>query len=120
MRNLTITLCRFISTFTLLAQDRKIPEGMVFIPGATFQMGIEEHELEELAEMGKNVPHMSMVHSRWWFADEMPMHEVTLKSFFIDTCEVTNAQYLRFVEAAKYTAQAFRQLHTAGTGDSGV
>ena len=105
MRKITIVLFLFISTLTLSAQDQKIPEGMVLIQGATFQMGIEEHELAELAEMGKKVPHMSMVHSRWWFADEMPIHAVTLDSFYIDTCEVTNAQYLRFVEAAKYIAQ---------------
>jgi len=77
---------------------------MVLIPGATFQMGIEEHELEELAEMGKKVPHMGMVQSRWWFGDEMPMHKVTLASFFIDIYEATNAQYIRFVEATGYMA----------------
>lgn len=65
-----------------MAQNQKTTEGMVFIPGATFQMGIEDHELAELAEMGKKVPHMDMVQSRWWFADEMPMHGVALDSFF--------------------------------------
>ena len=75
MRKIIIILFLFISTLTLTAQNQKIADGMVFISGATFQMGIEEHELVDLAEMGKKVPHMSIVHSRWWFADEMPMDD---------------------------------------------
>lgn len=104
MGKLAIILFLFISIFSLLAQDQKAPEGMVLVPGAAFQMGIEEHEIAELAEMGKKVPHMDMVQSRWWFGDEIPLHEVTLNSFFIDIYEVTNAQYSKFVEESKYTA----------------
>ncbi len=121
MRKITIILFLFISTLTSPAQDQKILKGMVFIPGAAFQMGIEEHELEELAEMGKKVPHMSMVHSRWWFGDEMPLHTVTLNSFYIDIHEVTNTQYLRFVEATNYISQGeWEKYATEGRGEHPV
>ena len=35
----------------------------------------------------------------WWFSDEMPLKLVSLKSFWIDIYETTNAQYLEFVKA---------------------
>ena len=51
------------------------PEGMALIPAGTFQMGSEDPEAWE------------------------PVHTVHLDAFFMDTHEVTNAQYKRFVDA---------------------
>ena len=56
---------------------------MVFIPGGTFQQGARLLDLEALP-------------------DEHPVHPVTLKGFWLDRLEVTNAQFLRYVEATGY------------------
>ena len=54
------------------------PEGMALIPAGTFQMGREDPDA---------------------YAYEQPVHTVHLDAFFMDTHEVTNAQYKRFVDA---------------------
>lgn len=100
-----VLLFFFCLSFPLFAQDISAPEGMILIQNAVFQMGIEESELDKLAEMGKDVPHMSMVHSRWWFADEMPIHTVVLDSFYIDISEVTNNLFSLFVDSTNYNAE---------------
>ncbi|MFN3648426.1 MAG: formylglycine-generating enzyme family protein [Armatimonadota bacterium] len=55
------------------------PEGMVYVPGGTFAMG-SDHGME----------------------DEAPVHEVTIRPFFIDRHEVTNQQFAAFVKATGY------------------
>ena len=52
------------------------PEGMVYVPGGTFEMGRNDG-----------------------FEEERPAHKVTVPPFFIDRTEVTNAQYQEFVKA---------------------
>ncbi len=81
------------------------PEGMVLIPGQTFQMGIDQSDLPTLVKMGHKVPHMDSLNALWWFGDEIPRHPVTLDSFYIDRYEVTNAQFAQFVRATGYKAQ---------------
>lgn len=48
--------------------------GMVLIPGGTFQMGSTEGN-----------------------ANEVPVHTVSVQSFYLDECVVTNRQYQRFL-----------------------
>ena len=55
-------------------QPPAVPEGMVRVPGGSFEMG--RNDADEF---------------------ERPAHPVTLAPFFIDRTEVTNAQYQRFV-----------------------
>ena len=55
-----------------------IPEGMALIPAGTFQMGSDDPEAD---------------------ADEQPVHTVHLDAFYMDTHEVTNAQFKAFVDA---------------------
>ncbi|MEQ8364590.1 MAG: formylglycine-generating enzyme family protein [Cyclobacteriaceae bacterium] len=66
-----------------------IPEGMVFIPEGSFQMG------------GK---------SEQAYADEFPVHEVSVASFYMDETEVTNQQFVSFVEATNYATVAERAV----------
>jgi len=66
-------------------------EDMVFVPGGTFSMGSDD-------------PHMP---------DARPWHEVTVDGFWMDKTEVTNEQFLRFVEATGYVTTAERPLDTA-------
>jgi formylglycine-generating enzyme required for sulfatase activity len=51
---------------------------MVYVPGGTFPMGSAESDAEAVPE-------------------ERPQHMVTLDGFWIDQAEVTNAQFLRFL-----------------------
>lgn len=66
-----------------------VPEGMVWIPGGTFQMGSTG----------------PMAHP-----DEGPVHEVRVSGFFIDRNEVTNDDYAKFVEATGYRTIAERPI----------
>ena len=54
------------------------PEGMVLIPAGSFQMGSDDAEASD---------------------DEQPVHTVHVDGFFMDTHEVTNAQFKAFVDA---------------------
>ncbi|MGE9266966.1 MAG: formylglycine-generating enzyme family protein [Verrucomicrobiales bacterium] len=67
------------------------PEGMVFIPGGTYQRG-NEVKLPGRAQ----------------YPEEGPVHEVEISPFFIDTHEVTNAQFAAFVKDTGYETQAER------------
>jgi formylglycine-generating enzyme len=58
---------------------------MVWIPGGSFQMGSNDH-----------------------YAEEAPVHTVTVGGFWMDTGPVTNAQFRRFVEATGYVTLAER------------
>ncbi|MBT4815363.1 MAG: DUF1566 domain-containing protein [Lentisphaerae bacterium] len=59
------------------------PDGTVQIPGGTFQMG-DHHNLG----------------GREHRNDEIPIHEVTLDSFYMGVFEVTNVEYCRFLNSA--------------------
>jgi formylglycine-generating enzyme len=61
--------------------------GMVWIPGGAFAMGSE-------------LPGSRM--------DEKPVVKVTVDDFWIDTCDVTNAQFRKFTEATGYKTVAER------------
>ena len=54
------------------------PAGMVLIPAGTFEMGSEDEEAYDA---------------------EQPVHTVNLDAFYMDTYEVTNAQFKAFVDA---------------------
>ena len=61
------------------------PPGMVWIPGGTFAMGGVGPEAHE---------------------NELPIHTVRVDGFWVDTTEVTNTQFARFVEATGYVTTA--------------
>lgn len=71
------------------ASHAKPSADMVRIPGGTFAMGAA----------AKDDGAMQMPH-------EKPVHEVTVKSFWMDTTEVTVAQFARFVDATHYRTEA--------------
>ncbi|MBX7223031.1 MAG: SUMF1/EgtB/PvdO family nonheme iron enzyme [Blastocatellia bacterium] len=58
------------------------PPGMVWVPGGTLTMG--NNQAQDLAEK--------------------PEHEVPINPFFMDIHEVTNEDFLKFVQAKKYPA----------------
>ena len=60
-------------------------KGMVLIPGGEFTMGSD-------ATMAR--------------PDEQPAHQVRVNPFWMDTTEVTNAEFKRFIDATKYVTTA--------------
>ncbi|HEX4949208.1 MAG TPA: SUMF1/EgtB/PvdO family nonheme iron enzyme, partial [Blastocatellia bacterium] len=64
---------------TPTAKPLQPPEGMVLIGGAEFRLGRDD---------GNDL--------------DTPSHPVTVKSFFIDTMEVTNAAYKKFLDETNY------------------
>ncbi len=66
------------------------PEGMVWIAAGTFKMGCD------ILNGGR--------------PDEMPVHTVELDGFYMDQTEVTNAQFMEFVEATGYVTMAEREV----------
>ncbi|ATL47576.1 sulfatase [Chitinophaga caeni] len=66
--------------------------GMVLIPGGTFKMGAaDDHAM----------------------ADEKPVHEVIVDSFWMDEHEVTNDEFAKFVAATGYVTTAERPIDKA-------
>lgn len=69
------------------------PEGMVLIPGGTYKRGSEGKQ-----DNGKV------------YTEESPAHEVTVKAFYMDATEVTNAEFKKFVDATGYKTFAEKGL----------
>lgn len=72
-----------------LVKSTSAPHGMVYIPAGSFMMGSS---------------HAMMTDSR-------PVHEVTVDGFYIDKTEVTNREFLIFVQATKYITLAEKPLN---------
>ena len=72
-------------------EDVKAPEGMVWIPGATFMQGAVDQDK------------MAMDH-------EKPAHKVAVDGFFMDVTEVTNGQFKKFVDETGYVTIAERAI----------
>jgi formylglycine-generating enzyme len=70
------------------ALDPASTNGMKWVPGGQFMMGSSDKE-------GRR--------------DEYPTHQVTVKGFWMDETEVTNAQFAAFVKATGYLTTAERK-----------
>ncbi len=62
--------------------------GMVLIPGGSFEMGGDNDQASQ---------------------DEYPKHKVSVKAFYIDIAEVTNAEFQKFIDATEYITTAERK-----------
>ena len=69
----------------MMFTQQDVPNDMVLIPAGVFQMG----SANPLAG-----------------ADEHPQHTVSLSAFYLDTYEVTNRQFRKFVKAKRYKTTA--------------
>ena len=73
------------------------PKGMTYISAESFDFKVEGIMVEGWNQVGVDVQYPWESSPRRYHN-----HPVTLKSFFIDTYPVTNAQFKKFVDAAKY------------------
>jgi formylglycine-generating enzyme required for sulfatase activity len=64
---------------------------MAWIPGSTFDMGINAADIPKLQEKF-NIKRPEL------FSEESPRHRATIASFYLDRTEVTNAQFKLFVD----------------------
>src|SRR5215469_14872606 len=71
------------------------PEGMAWIPGGEFSMGANDPP--DMDDVGMKATE-----------DARPIHRVYVDGFFMDTTDVTNAQFDRFVKATGYVTIAER------------
>jgi len=69
---MNVLILALVSAFVLPPDNPAAPAGMVLIPGGTFIMG----------KAGD--------------AEDCPPHEISITGFYLDSCEVTNAQYQEF------------------------
>jgi formylglycine-generating enzyme required for sulfatase activity len=72
------------------------PDGMVWVPGGEFSMGAEDPR--GLPQGGPDA-----------MSDARPIHRVYVDGFWMDTTEVTNEQFARFVKATGYVTVAERK-----------
>ena len=79
----------------MTVQSPSTPPGMVAIPGGTFEMG--NHG-------GGNWP------------DEQPVHSVTLDAFYMDTYEVSNTQFVDFLNASNVSVTGSDVYQVGGAG----
>ena len=84
----TLVACLLFMGGPCLAES---PPGMVWIPGGEFTMGAADSD--ELAH-----------------PVEKPSHRVKVSGFWMDSTEVTNAQFGKFVEATGYKTVAQRDI----------
>ncbi len=71
----------------------KAPSGMVWIPGGEFSMGAQDPP--GMDEVGMKAT-----------LDSRPVHRVYVDGFFMDTMDVTNAEFEKFVKATGYVTIA--------------
>ncbi len=82
-----ITIGTFSLSLVLISCQQNVRkiDGMILIKAGTYEMGGDNEQAR---------------------ADEFPKHKVILTSFWIDETEVTNAQFIKFVDATNYITTA--------------
>jgi sulfatase modifying factor 1 len=93
MRNFLIVLCLFVCSCHWLKPTgaSSAAAGMVFVKGGTFTQGIDSVQLQQALVQYKAPADL--------FAAELPAHQVSLHSFYLDRTEVTNGAFRQFVLA---------------------
>jgi formylglycine-generating enzyme required for sulfatase activity len=85
----------------------RAPEGMVWIPAGSFEMGSAEFDGPGCPEC---ICHITN--------ETLPIHTVELDGFWIDQTPVTNAQFKKFVDATGYVTQAEKPFNGKPAGSA--
>jgi formylglycine-generating enzyme required for sulfatase activity len=90
------------------------PPGMVKVPKGEFMIGSDKVDTE-----AKGVQYGN---AREWYANERPSRKISLNEYYIDTYEVTNANYKEFVDATGHRIAGRWETGTyaKGTGEHPV
>src|SRR5262249_31534240 len=89
IKTLLLTIVFGISAATPLAAQTA-PENMALIPAGEFWMGrVHAFYYDSISGVARDK------------MDDLPANKIYLDAFYIDKYEVTNADYARFIEAAK-------------------
>jgi len=93
--NSLVIVLLFLALTTLVAQNARGTKyaSMVRIPGATFRMGTDAARIPEIARTFNISKHPDLLQS------ETPQHTVSIKTFYLDKYEVTNAAFQKFIRA---------------------
>ncbi|MFC5051124.1 formylglycine-generating enzyme family protein [Rubritalea spongiae] len=87
------------------------PEGMVWIPGKTYWRGNDQDPGNlSIFQEGVTNPIQRQQIAENHFKEERPVHQVTVKGFYMDATEVTNRQFKEFVDATGYVTLAEKGL----------
>lgn len=87
---------------------------MIYVPAGTYVVGSSQAEIQQVSTKWNAKIDM--------FTDELSQKQVTIPGFYIDTYEVTNAQYYEFVKATRYPPPPYWSdgFYPAGTEDQPV
>jgi len=87
------------------------PPGMAYVPEGKFYMGSSQEEIVQLLRNYNKKPEvledkdaLALILSWRGYNSEMPKHVASTGAFYIDKTEVTNEQYMKFVQAKGHTA----------------
>jgi len=76
------------------------PEGMVLIPAGSFEMGLDEEELDDILEFS-SIPRLKKKYKSL-FGSEVPRRRLEVEAFYMDAHEVTNREFLEFIKNSGY------------------
>jgi len=78
--------------------EDRVPPGMIFIPGSTFETGLDEEDIQELGlEVDAEIK---------LFAASVPRHEVSVAPYYLGEFEITNAQWKVYLDASEQEPSA--------------
>jgi len=69
------------------------PEGMLLVPGGITPIGIKKKQLKYVVRKLRGI--------KKYHKSARPYHKIDIKAFYIDRYEVTNEQYIKFLNAIK-------------------
>ena len=87
-----------------------VPEGMVYIEGGSFLMGVDKEVNVDTKKMSA-IKKLKYAVSREAFHDEGPARMVIVDPIYFDKYEVSNKQYAEFIKATGHPAPAYWDDH---------